>query len=126
MIDIIVCMRINRRDIWSKTRSQTKSSDNVLPKVHSVDKGIDPNMQPEKQITKPVVAPQSHVSTELKGWSHVKPWLGQGRADIKKNVVYFPIPWPHDKPEQTKLLPERKSIIKKAERPILQHPQIVM
>ena len=56
-----------------QTRSQAKTSGTVLPKVHGVDKGVDPNVQLEKQIKWPVVAPQSYVSTESKDQYHVKP-----------------------------------------------------
>ena len=109
-----------------QTRSQAKTSGYVLPEVHGVDKGVDPNIQPEKQIIRPVVTPvQSLVSTESKGQYHVKSRLGQSRAGIKKNVLWFPIPQPHDKPEP-KLLPGRKPIIQIAERPILQPHQIIM
>ena len=49
-----------------QTRPKAKTSGTVLPKVYGVDKGVNPNLQPEKQIIRLVVAPQSHVSTELK------------------------------------------------------------
>ena len=35
-------------------RSQTKTSGTDLPKVHGIDKSIDPNLRPEKQIMKPL------------------------------------------------------------------------
>ena len=31
-----------------QTRSQAKSSGIILPKVHGINKGIDPNIRPEK------------------------------------------------------------------------------
>ena len=37
-----------------QTQSQTKSSGIKLPEVHGVSKNLDPNIQPEKQITKPM------------------------------------------------------------------------
>ena len=68
-------------------------------------------------MIRPVVTPvQSHNSTETKGQYHVKPRLGQDRAGIKKNVLRFLLPQQHDKPEP-KLLPGRKPIIQRAERP---------
>ena len=41
-----------------KTRSQARTNGTILPKVHGVDKGVDPNVQPE-----PSSKSQSHVST---------------------------------------------------------------
>ena len=104
-----------------QTRSQTNTSGT---KVHGVDR-VNPNVQPEKQIIKAVVAPQSHVSTESKDQYHIQPRLGQGRAGTKKKILRFPIPHPCDKPEQPNLLPGRRPIIKIAERPILQPSLIV-
>ena len=42
-----------------------------MPEVHGIDKGIDPNITPEKQVIKPI------ISSEAKGISQVKPRLGQ-------------------------------------------------
>ena len=60
-----------------QTRSHAKSSGLTLPKEHGIDKGIDPNIRPEKQVIKPI------VSSETKGVSQIKPRLGQSRAGIK-------------------------------------------
>ena len=87
--------------------SQAKTSGIVLPKVHGVDQGVDPNIKPEKQVIKPLVTPQSHFPTDAKDQYHVKQKLGQGRVGIKKKMLRFPIPKPCDKPEQPKLLPGR-------------------
>ena len=38
-----------------QTWSQVKSSGNKLPEVHGVSKGLGPNIQPEKQVAKPLV-----------------------------------------------------------------------
>ena len=46
--------------------------------MHGIDKGIDPNVHPEKQLIKPIVA------SEAKGVTQNKPILGQGRAGIKR------------------------------------------
>ena len=35
-----------------QTRSKAKTSGIILPEVHSIDKGIDPNIRPEKQAIK--------------------------------------------------------------------------
>ena len=53
-----------------QTRSQTKTSGIILPKVHSIEKGIDPNIRPEKQVTKPVITPQICISPEAKHISY--------------------------------------------------------
>ena len=53
-----------------QTWSQAKSSGIKLPEVHSVSKGLYLNIQPEKQVTKPLV----------KEISQIKQRIGQGRA----------------------------------------------
>ena len=74
-------------------RSQAKTIETVLPKVHAIDKGVDPNVRPEKVIIMPVVTSvQSHVPTESTDQCHVKPRLGQGRAGIKKKMVRLSMP----------------------------------
>ena len=60
-----------------QTRLQAKSSGITLPEVHGVDKGIYPNIRPEKQVIKPI------ITCEAKGIPPVKPRLSQGRAGIK-------------------------------------------
>ena len=40
---------------FSQIRFQTKTSGTVLPKVHGVDKGVDPNLWPEKTSSKATV-----------------------------------------------------------------------
>ena len=60
-----------------QTRMQAKSSGITLPKVHSIDKGIDPNIRLEKQLIKP------EITSDARGISQVKPRLVQGRAGIK-------------------------------------------
>ena len=34
-----------------QTRSQAKTTGIILPEVHGIDRGIDPNVRPEKQVT---------------------------------------------------------------------------
>ena len=63
-----------------QTRSQAKSSGICLPEVHDIGKGLDPNIRPEKQAIKPIIA------SEAKGVSQIKPRLSQGRAGIKQEI----------------------------------------
>ena len=101
-------------------RSQAKSSGITLPEVHGVDKEIDPNTRPEKQVIKPI------ITSEAKGISQVKPRLGQGTAGIKQKTLTFPVSPLLDKPEQLQLLPGRRPIILIAEKSILQQPQNII
>ena len=52
--------------------SQAKTSGTKLPEVHGVQKGLDPNLRPEKQHTLP------------KQGKLDKPQIGQGRAGSKR------------------------------------------
>ena len=89
-------------------RSQAASSGITLPEVHGVDKEIDPNILPEKQVINPI------ISAEVKGVIQIKPRLGQGRSGIKqKNKLHVP-----------QLL--IKPIIQLKERPISQQPQNIV
>ena len=76
------------------TRSQSKSIAIKLPEVHGEDKGIIPNVQPEKQTLKLII-----VSPEVKTPTWKKPRLGQGRAGLrsKEKVVTPSLP---NKPAQ--------------------------
>ena len=58
-----------------QTGSQTKSSRVKLLEVYCVNKSLDPNIQPEKQYIK-----------SLKGnkISQERPWIGQGRAEMRR------------------------------------------
>ena len=49
-----------------QTSSQDKSSGITLPEIHGVDKGIDPNILPEKQVIKPTVSPEVKGATQIK------------------------------------------------------------
>ena len=73
------------REILNQTRSQAKSSGITLPEVYGVDKGIDPNLLPKKQVIKPI------ITSEVKGVTQIKPRLVQGRAGIKQKVR-LPVP----------------------------------
>ena len=44
--------------------------------MHGIDKDINPNVQPEKQIITPMIAP------EVKGITQNKPRVGQDRAGM--------------------------------------------
>ena len=69
-----------------QTRSQAKSSGITLPEVQWIDKGISPNVQPEKQVIKPIIVP------EVKGITQNKPRLGQGRAGVRRKMKVQPSP----------------------------------
>ena len=57
-----------------QTRSQTKTNSTVWSRVHGIDKGVDLNLRPEKQVIKPQSGPvQSHVPTVSKCHFHAKP-----------------------------------------------------
>ena len=64
---------------WSKARSSSLK----LPEVHGISKGLDPNIQLEKQVVKPITA------TKIKEVSQVKPRLGQGRAGLRCKIKTF-------------------------------------
>ena len=55
-----------------QTHSQAKASGVKLSEVHSVDKGINPDIKPERQVLK------SQNSAN-------KPKLGQGREGLRRN-----------------------------------------
>ena len=69
-----------------QTRSWAKSSGINLPEVHGVDKEIDPNIRPEKQVIKPIISP------EVKSVAKIKPRLDKGRAGIKWKNKRFVCP----------------------------------
>ena len=60
-----------------QTKSQVKSRSIKLPEVHGIGKGLDPNIQPEKQTLKPIVV------TKAKEVCQINPRLGQGRAGLR-------------------------------------------
>ena len=63
-----------------QTRSQAQSSGISLPEVHGIDKGLDLNILPGKQVIKLIVI------SEVKGTSQIKPRLGQGRAGLRWKI----------------------------------------
>ena len=57
-------------------QSQAKASEVKLPEVHGVNKGVDPNLKPERQILKspnPITQPNKHRS-------------GQSRAGLRRKM----------------------------------------
>ena len=70
----------NSRQYLVQTWSQAKSTGIKLPKVHDIGKGLNPNIQPEKQAVKPIAV------TNLKEVSQAKPRLGQGRAWLRHKI----------------------------------------
>ena len=63
-----------------QTQSQTKSSGIKVPEIHGIGKGLDPNIQPEKQIVKPMPV------TKVKEISQIKPRIGQGRVGLRHKI----------------------------------------
>ena len=61
--------------IWS----QAKASGIKLPEVYRIDKGVDPNVKPEKQIIKP-------PNLAKKSNPQIKPRLGQGKAYLRSKM----------------------------------------
>ena len=59
-----------------QTQSQAKSIGIKLPEVHGVSKGLDSNVQPEKQVIKAVIS-------KVKEVPQIKPRLGQGRVGLR-------------------------------------------
>ena len=58
-----------------------------LPEVHGIEKGLDVNILPEKQVMKPIAV------TKVKEMSQIKPRLGQGRADLRHKIkTTMPLP----------------------------------
>ena len=78
-----------------QTRSQAKSCGITLPEVHHMDKGINQNIGPEKQVMKPI------IMSEAKCVPQIKPRLGQGRAGIKQKTSKFSVSPPLDKTHYT-------------------------
>ena len=77
-----------------QTRSQSKSSGITLPAVHGAEKGINPSIQLEKQVTKFIV-----VATVVKTSTQTKPRIRQGRAGLRRKVKISTHPQPN-KPVQ--------------------------
>ena len=63
-----------------QTQSQAKSSGIKLLEVHGLSKGLNPNIQPEKQVMKPVIS-------KVKEIPQTKPRLGQGRVGLRQKSL---------------------------------------
>ena len=79
---------------------QAKSSGIKLPEVHGIGKGLDPNLQPERQVIKPI------VDTKRKEISQMTPWIGQGRTGLRHKIKTLiptnkPIAQTMDKPTKS-------------------------
>ena len=74
-----------------QTRLQASSSGIKLPEVHGISKGLDPKIQSERQVIKPIMV------TKTKEVSQIKPRLGQGRAELRCKIK-TPIPTSINKP----------------------------
>ena len=62
-------------------KSQAKTSGIILPEVHDIDRGVDPNVRPKKHIISPVATPQTQILPEAKDIPHIKPRIVQiGKA----------------------------------------------
>ena len=68
-----------------QTRSQEKSCGIKLPEVQAVGKVLDLNIQPEKQVMKPIAV------AKAKELSHIEPRLSQGRAGLRCKIK-MPVP----------------------------------
>ena len=56
--------------------SQAKADEVRLPEVDSVDKGVDPNIKPERQVLK---SPNPAIQSN-------KPKIGQGREGLRREI----------------------------------------
>ena len=63
-----------------QTWSQVKSSGIKLPEVHGIGKSLNLNIQPEKQVIKPI-----EVTKAKEVWQ-IKQRLGQGRAGLRCKI----------------------------------------
>ena len=82
-----------------QTHSQAKTSGTKLPKVRRVQKGLDPNLRPEKHHTLP------------KQGSLEKPQIGQGRAGSKRKKLDPINQAIKEPPEMSQEIPERTKIV---------------
>ena len=84
-----------------QTQSQVK-----LPEVHGTDKGLDPNVQPEKQVMKPIAV------TKVKEMSQIKPTLGQGREGLRCKIKTL-IPTSMNEPIEEAMEKKQKVLVPK-------------
>ena len=80
-----------------QTRSQVRSSGIRLPEIHGANKGLDPHVQPGKQVSFPIQTVNKGMPTH----PIPKPRIGQGRAGLRRKVkAPQPIASPHPLPVQ--------------------------
>ena len=92
-------------------RSQVKSSGIKLPEVHSVNKGLDPHVQPGKQRSFPSLPIQT-IDKGLPTHPIPKPRIGQGRARLRRKVKTLqPISLPHQSPAQPIMKHVQKTVM---------------
>ena len=77
-------MKEKKENIWFRQGHKLTPSGITLPEVHRVDKGIDPNAQPGKQVKKSI------VSSEVKGVTQIKPRLGQVEQVLNESNLIHP------------------------------------
>ena len=64
----------------AQASSQARSSGIKLPEVHGIGKDLDPNIQLERQVIKPMPV------TKVKEISQIKPRIGRGRAGMRCKI----------------------------------------
>ena len=80
-----------------QTRSQVRSSGIRLPEIHGANKGLDPHVQPGKQMSFPIQTINKGMPTH----PIPKSRIGQGRAGLRRKVkAPLPIASPHPLPVQ--------------------------
>ena len=83
-----------------QTRSQVKSNGIKLPEIHGANKGLDPHVQPGKQMSFPPLPIQT-IDKGLPIHPIPKPRIGQGRAGLRRKVKTFqPISLHNQSPAQ--------------------------
>ena len=70
---------MKRQQISNTNAISSQSQWNKVPEVYSVDKGVDPNVKPERQILK---SPNLTTQPKLQN----RPRLGQGRAGLRRKM----------------------------------------
>ena len=80
-----------------QTRSQVRSSGIRLPEIHGTNKGLDPHVQPGKQMSFPIQTVNKGMPTH----PIPNPRIGQGRGGLRRKVkAPQPITSPHPLPAQ--------------------------
>ena len=91
-----------------QTPLQVRSSGIRLPEIHGAKKELDPHIQPGKQKTLPMQTINKGMPTHPIS----KPWIGQGRARLRRKVnTIQPIPLPHQPPTQPMMMHIQKAVM---------------